>query len=321
MKEFTTRFFDGVHIDAFEIKVTISDETLEIESITPEKELKLTWHLQNLVLVQRPDEGKPGKISESNMPNSRLIINHPAVFDELRQHIASHNIRKSDVNLSWKSLFALLVFAIAVIAGAVWSFPYLAAPIAKIIPAKWVQPLGNYVANSIVNPSSICTNPQGLTSLKQLTDKLIEGSDLKYPLSIKVAKSSTANALTVPGGQIIILSKLLETVSGPDELAGIIAHEMGHAVNKHPLEGLIRELGISTILIGAGVSTNVPQTLFQQKYRRDAEREADKFAIELLQNAKISIKGEAISGVFEIESARYQRNNGSEKNKAIITNV
>ena len=53
------------------------------------------------------------------------------------------------------------------------------------------------------------------------------------------------NALAVPGGQIVLTRGLVQTAGSPDEVAGVLAHELGHAIELHPETGIVRAMGLS----------------------------------------------------------------------------
>ena len=102
--------------------------------------------------------------------------------------------------------------------------------------------------------------------------------------------------LAAPGGQIILTRGLVQTAGSPDEVAGVLAHELGHALELHPETGIVRAMGLAaaTQLIfagSAGTVSNVGMVLTQLRYTRIAEREADAHAVRMLKGAGISAKG------------------------------
>ncbi len=60
--------------------------------------------------------------------------------------------------------------------------------------------------------------------------------DLKPRFSILA--SDVANAVALPGGQIFVTRGLLDSVTSDDELAGVLAHEIGHVARRHALKHL-----------------------------------------------------------------------------------
>jgi len=126
---------------------------------------------------------------------------------------------------------------------------------------------------------------------QELLDELgryLPEKNLAFTVHIK--ESPDANALALPGGHIVIFSTLLDEVESENELAMILAHELGHFINRDHLRGLGRGLVlvvISTVFFGADSTVaNVAQrTLITAdlKFSRKQELAADNFALELLQ--------------------------------------
>jgi predicted Zn-dependent protease len=139
-----------------------------------------------------------------------------------------------------------------------------------------------------------CAAPAGKAALHKLILRL-KRPGTNDTFVVRVARMGMLNAFTVPGQRIIISKKLLDFADTPDELAGVLAHEMGHALELHPEASIVRTLGISAL--GAllfGQSSNMESLaaiMLQLAYSRQAERQADDWALRLLRQAKISPRG------------------------------
>ncbi len=112
-------------------------------------------------------------------------------------------------------------------------------------------------------------------------------------ISLYVIRNEEINAFTFPGRNIVIQSGLIEYCKSPEELASVIAHEMGHIEKDHVMKKLTKEVGIS--LLTALISNNnngemigeMAQMISSNYYSRDLESEADASAIDLLANAGV----------------------------------
>ncbi len=76
------------------------------------------------------------------------------------------------------------------------------------------------------------------------------------PLTIHIQKSEYPNAAIIPGGHIIVTTALLAEAESENELAFVLAHELGHHVARDPLKGLGRSLVFVTVASGAGLKSN-----------------------------------------------------------------
>lgn len=121
---------------------------------------------------------------------------------------------------------------------------------------------------------------------------------LPYHFKIHVRNAASVNALTFPGGHIIVFTGLLNTVTSENELAFVLAHEMGHYANRDHLRGVGRAfvfITISTFFFGT--DSNVSKMLAhalnitELSFSRKQESRADEFALELLNCAYGNVAG------------------------------
>lgn len=134
------------------------------------------------------------------------------------------------------------------------------------------------------------------SALQQIKDRLIKALDTTaYRYQFTIIKNEQINAFTIPGGNIYVFSGLMKVAESPEEVAAVLAHEMGHAEQRHVVTKLIKELSITaivTVLSGGdpSVLTQVLQSIIGNTFDREQESKADQFALELLEKAKISPK-------------------------------
>lgn len=122
-----------------------------------------------------------------------------------------------------------------------------------------------------------------------VTDTLIIAlGETEYDYHFYVFDHNMINAFTLPGGNVLISKGLLEHVETAEELAAVIAHEMGHVENRDVISKLIKELSIQILTSGdTYVLGEVTKIATSTSYDRKQEREADEFALKLLEQANI----------------------------------
>jgi predicted Zn-dependent protease len=127
------------------------------------------------------------------------------------------------------------------------------------------------------------------SAVRVIADRLEEGlEDSDYNYHFVVFDSEMINAFTVPGGNILISTGLLAFCDTPEELAAVIAHEMGHVEERHVVSRLIKELGVEILTSGDQyVIGEVTRLLTSTSFDRKQEEEADLFAAKLLETASI----------------------------------
>jgi predicted Zn-dependent protease len=128
---------------------------------------------------------------------------------------------------------------------------------------------------------------------------LVNASGKSIPVKIKVFDDdSTMNAFAMSGNQIFVFSGLIKKSQDYEELAGVLAHELGHVLKRHPTEGVIHALGLTLIikLISGGLGQldyvlNASNVYLTLHYSRAHETEADDIAIDILTKTGVGTKG------------------------------
>jgi predicted Zn-dependent protease len=119
----------------------------------------------------------------------------------------------------------------------------------------------------------------------------------------RVVDSEMANAFAIPGGFIFVNRGILERAATASELAGVLAHEIGHVVERHGLEQMAKArntntaVGLIYVLLGRApgaaeqVALQVAGSAWMAKHSREAEREADRVAVVYLARAGLDPRG------------------------------
>lgn len=198
---------------------------------------------------------------------------------------------KGNVNVSHTrplAEFAWLVAELALVIVAAYLLLGLATDlVAARIPLESELWLGQRALSAYGDASSPALDRR----LQELVKILPADSPLhRYRFSVCLVEADTVNAAALPGGSIIVFSGLLRKVRSENELAMVLAHELGHYAHRDHLRGLGRGLGIAVaaqLLLGSGNSaaelvSNAALPLFA-RYSRAQEEAADAFAVDLLQ--------------------------------------
>lgn len=116
---------------------------------------------------------------------------------------------------------------------------------------------------------------------------LVSDKDVDYELYY--SDSREINAYALPGNMIVINRGLIMECDTPEELIGVIAHELGHLKKNHHTDQLITTLSIELLLAGSSSTAGeVTKILTQSAFSRDMETEADDYAIKKMKELGIS---------------------------------
>jgi beta-barrel assembly-enhancing protease len=156
--------------------------------------------------------------------------------------------------------------------------------------------LGDMFADVILDRYSIVEDNAADTAVQVISKRLVSALDsTHYRFRFTIIKSNEINAFTIPGGNIYVFTGLIQMCDTPEELAAVLAHEIGHTEKRHVVSKLVKQLSI-TALIGVlsggdpSLLTSVLQDIIGNTFDRQQEVEADRFALSLLEKAQISPK-------------------------------
>ncbi len=175
---------------------------------------------------------------------------------------------------------ALALASAAALAIVVWSPQWLA----PLVPQSVERQLGNALVGDF--GGRFCDTKAGKAALAKLTASLDPNPG---ELQVEVANIPMLNAVALPGGKVVLFQGLLDQAQSADEVAGVLAHEIGHVRERHVMQGLLRQMGLAVVLGGfdgsGGATVN---SLLSTTYTRSSEEEADAHSIRALAGAAIS---------------------------------
>ena len=255
------------------------------------------WRLSQLRLV--PDQATQDALvlARADGDPARLIIRDR---DSARQILAAcPKLRPlSGSRGAWPKIAALAVAALAAIAAILFVLVPRTADIgADLIPPEAELALGQsaYERTLAAMEARECKGGEGSVALVRMTERLSTGLDLPYPLTVHVVDDPTINAFAFAGGHIAVFRGLIDFAATPDEVAAVLAHEIGHVANRDSTRTSLRmvgSFGIAGLLfgdvIGASGAAGLTQRYLQSSHSREAELAADAFAHRQLSRAGLS---------------------------------
>lgn len=152
--------------------------------------------------------------------------------------------------------------------------------------------LGEQVAAQIDSTQKALRMPTVQRYVERVAAPLIENAlvdrpGVQYRLTV-LDDASQINAFAAPGGFIYVYTGLLIAADDEAELAGVLAHEIGHIVGRHSANQLASQYGIqvlTSIALGqeadaaAGQIANIASQLGSARFSRDDERQADRYGV------------------------------------------
>jgi predicted Zn-dependent protease len=148
------------------------------------------------------------------------------------------------------------------------------------------------IEKSLVEDAQACSDAAGTRALAALTARLAEADPELPAITLHVYRMPIINAFAMPGDRIVMTGSLIERADRPEQVAGVLAHELGHSVHRHSEAQLIRATGMQILLslLTGGSSDTVASAAGLAailSYSREAEADADAFAQVILERAAI----------------------------------
>lgn len=187
-----------------------------------------------------------------------------------------------------KLAFAALVMTIAVLLAAFrWGVPVASKQVAFALPDSVIASIGSetlpILDRALFKPSTLSLEEQ--TRLRQIFRRLQANHPqaATYKLAIRDGSRIGANAFALPGGQLVITDQLWHLATRPDEIAGVLAHEIAHIDNRHATRKVLEASALPLIIVwltgdmdgATDVLINAPTLFITAAHSRAFEREAD----------------------------------------------
>jgi Zn-dependent protease with chaperone function len=204
-------------------------------------------------------------------------------------------LHKLESRWSYALLALCLTLALAWV-GYIWGIPEGARLAAYAMPLEIDDAIGTegleLLDEHMLAPSELDMQRQLqlLAEFMSVVETVGIQDDYRYQLVFRKGQTLGANALALPGGTIVLTDELVALADDDDELAAVLAHEVGHIRNRHALRALIQNsvvAGLIIVLTGDASSATsfaagIPTLLANAGYSREFEYEADAVAREYL---------------------------------------
>lgn len=129
----------------------------------------------------------------------------------------------------------------------------------------------------------------GQAAFEKLMNRLRIAAGIKTPLQVAVIRRGEANAIALPGGHIYVFQGLIDQAKTVDEVAGVIAHELGHVAHRDGTRAILQTAGLSLVFgmllgdfVGGGAVVIAAESLLKSRYSRDKEAAADDYAVKTM---------------------------------------
>ena len=262
------------------------------------------WKYQELRQTQGRYSGEEVRLERGHGIGETLVVPNQNILRAIHQEGQPHAAHFHHPGTRSKRVVFTIVAALtcipAIYAMFAWGIPWLAGPITATIPVSWETQLGDFIQQELTRNQSTCEHPELTNKMNTMMTRLTTPlSQSPYAFHLTVVDSPVINALAAPGGRLIVFRGLLQKTESPQELAGVLAHEIQHVRLRHGMRLIVQHVSMAFIIAALSGDASgmiayglqAAQTLQTLSYSRDAERQADQEGLALLYQAHVDPNG------------------------------
>ena len=283
----STIYFDGASSRRRTVGLDFKEQ-LEIngENLSP-----VSWSYSDIRRV----DGAPGVLRVnclSALPLARLEIRDPSLAAELTSRCPRLGEYRADGHGAAKIVGWSLAAAVSIVMVVLFAIPLAADRLAPLVPESFERRMGDAadVQMKTIFGGHACNDAAGQAAFSKLVETLRKSMDLDVLVQPAVLATPIPNAFALPGGRVYLLNGLLAKAENPDEIAGVLAHELGHLKHRDNVRELIYNGGTSFLIgllfgdvTGSSAFIFASRSLVTASYSREAEQNADTAGIEAMQ--------------------------------------
>lgn len=285
--EAEAEFLDGVAPQAHRVLARLAPPLLSLHRA--DGSVVAEWPVGVLRVVDRV-RGLLRLAPESS--DARLAVGDPAFVAAIEA--ALRPTRRAALRRRLRRA-AIAAVAVPAVAFGLWQgWPVAADGIARATPEHLERSIGVAAVATLAGGTRTCDAPAGQAALDGLVAHLATAAGIASPVALRVLDDPAVNALAAPGGQIVVYRGLIEQAGSASEVAGVLAHELGHLRHRHGLRSVVRTAGLLVLagaLTGGSEVAGAAVVLVGLSHSREFEREADEEAARLLAATGIGTAG------------------------------
>lgn len=291
--EWTGQYWSGSH-EGEPVRLTIAGESLHIRRDSGET---LSWPVAE---VRRGTTTVSGTGVRLERSGELVIVRDESILGALGWRPERVGVGFGVVGASGIGLILTGIAVFAIFAAWQWGLPLIGQSLANLVPVEWERRLGESVASQYAAAGRTCPElERPVTAIVERLSATMPATP--YRFEVRVVDQPVVNALAAPGGYIVVFRGLLGKTASPEELAAVLAHEMGHVVERHSTQMVFRSAALWAIIAyvsgdPASLGAQVAGSLGELHFQRQQEEDADTAAMELLTRAQL--KPGALARVF-----------------------
>ena len=262
--------------------------------------------------------GATGRMVFCRTPDRKLTIfcedrRFPAALDmesggELAEQFSAVRGQRLSEGIRWRVwLLGMAIVSVLCLIGGYYALIAIAKASIIAVPVSVDTKIGKLALESLELEGTRVTDKVIVDAIQEMVSRLEPHSELKgLTFEVRVMDSPEVNAFCLPGGKMVVYTGLLKKAKTAEQVAGVLSHEMAHAIKRHGLQRITESLGIVVaieLMIGdvgglVAIGVELGKSAALTSYSRELETEADVVGVQLLHAAAIDPL--ELAGFFEM---------------------
>ena len=262
--------------------------------------------------------GATGRMVFCRTPDRKLTLfcedgRFPAALDlesggELAEQFSAVRSLRRVEGIRWQMWLCMMaVLSVLCLIGGYYALIALAKASIVAVPVSVDTKIGKLALESLELEATRVTDKVIVNAVQEMVSRLEPHSELKgLTFEVRVLDSPEVNAFCLPGGKMVVYTGLLKKAKTAEQVAGVLSHEMAHAIKRHGLQRITESLGVVVaieLLIGdvgglVAIGVELGKSAALTSYSRELETEADIVGVQLLHAAAIDPL--ELAGFFEM---------------------
>jgi len=306
-------FYDGATNERHAVTVTLEAAGLRIADAA--QRTLAEWRYDHLESVSAPNDVlRIGLLHDPG--TARLDVRDPELMTAI--DIKAEGIDRTGglARRQRATVTGWIIAATVLLLLVAWfGIPSIAGRLTSLVPAGLERRLGDAVemqTRTVLDTAGAGENFEcgrgpreqaGRAAFDKLVRRLEANAGLASPVRAFVVRRAEANAIALPGGTVFVFEGLINQARTPDELAGVIAHELGHVAHRDGTRSVLQGAGLSFLFgmvlgdfVGGGAVVIAARSVLQSSYTREVETAADAYSVDLMNS--IGADGSALAAIL-----------------------
>lgn len=293
MQSISVIFYDGVVAKPYQAQlISVDSSQVMLRYQAAETQQTLYFNGQQMTLIPAKNDTYP-IILLQNKARIELLQAQIPVWLQCKR---PEKTQKNGIGQGLPRFLLFSIITVLAITALVlrWGIPLASKQIADQLPENTLNQLGDQAEAHIIQFTTASQLPA--EQQQQIRRQYVQLIAQAHPAKLLFRDGGAlgVNAMALPNNTIIVTDQLVEFSHSDQEILGVLAHEQGHLVQRHSLQQAISSLGLRVLYIALtgdhlSLFEQLPMALADANYSHKFEKEADQYALRLMQQQKIEV--------------------------------